>query len=940
MLKDGAIDQSEEEGCVGSLKRRYLESMHKRTKTHCGGCFAIVLLLSFTVSAAYEFLQGDADFADPNQPATLAFDAVELSRELFDIAAEESEEESNHFEGVSFGYEWKDGRSENIFTPKNLQTICTIEQIMFAQSAYGFDLCDPRNINTTQTCVTSFTEEGVDTSIAGNFYRFENASFNFEDCHLLADEVVGNYSDLIYTSLSLSDSSPARFFVNSKTKSTITRSTLLLSHPVEKTAEEKLLDMEQDYFDFFGMEATLFRSVYRNPATLGDIKMSFFNIVLLENEFERMLPSDFIMAFGSMTFVAVWMGIYTKSLFLTVCCTGYILFSIPVSLFMYKVVFRILYFDFIHVLVIFIILGIGADGTFVVIDAYKQSRLLLDDDLERLVYSWSRSTATVFNTSFTTVVAFVVTGFTPLIPLSTFGIFAALCITVNFVFVCTIVPSTVILWERWFVKDKEKGVEKSEVVPELKKENSNSSFEGHFKSKDEAKHTLDALVEGNNRVFEHYYVPAILKCKQVFVLLGLVIGILGVYGVTKVSQLTKPEQWFPEDHTQSIFIEKLILEFLSGEEGEYAEVTVFWGIDKVERDYPARYSGDTETYDDKVIFDDSFDITDFQTQLAIIKMCELLENRTCDEDTCGGFTTLLFPETNTYQGMCTMREFHNWWNVEKNFSVPLNSANETLFYERLGLFVVENPEMARHVGIIGGVVKFFSIEYIMTLKILAPGSEVQNYVDIMDNIIEKYKSFAPASAQSVDYSSPDFVEYALELSLQETVIKGLAITFPIVFVVLLLATGNWILAAFSVIAIAFIVVTVMGFVFAALGWELGIAESIVSIMIVGLSVDYAIHLGHMYTVAGKSEGFESREDKFHYAVLTMGPTVLAGGMTTLGAGAFLFGAQITFFGKMGVLLVLTVTCSLFYSLVFLMSVAAWFGPQGTYANLNRTCSKQ
>merc|ERR1712003_246528 len=119
-----------------------------------------------------------------------------------------------------------------------------------------------------------------------------------------------------------------------------------------------------------------------------------------------------------------------------------------------------------------------------------------------------------------------------------------------------------------------------------------------------------------------------------------------------------------------------------------------------------------------------------------------------------------------------------------------------------------------------------------------------------------YEKSAPASAKLVDYASQEFVQLAVERALISTVVRGLLIIFPVVFLILLLATKNYVLATLSVTAILFIVITVLGIVFTIIGWELGTAESIVAIMI-GLSVDYTVHLGHMYVVAGW-EGYQTR----------------------------------------------------------------------------------
>lgn len=924
-------EEHEVQGC----RARYLDSMYRYRRVHCCGCFGIILFLSFIVGTVYPFLQGEAQFTDPNAYPVIASDMITYSQQLFDSAV--SEEEEVEPNSILFGYQWKDGRNQDIFNSKNLATMCTIEQLVFRQSDFGFGDCDPEN--TTEVCVKA------EASMVERIYSVANSSFNYEDCTPLDEEIVTNYTrDVFYDSLQGTGpfqgiQSPFRFFTDSITQATITRASILLAHPDEEVAKEKLIKMESELFEFFDIEGSFGRSVYRDPAISGDLQVIFFNGILFENEFDRLLPGDFTMIFGSMFSVGVWMGVYTRSFFLTLTNMSYILLSVPTALFFYKMVFQILFFDFIHILVVFIILGIGADGVFVMIDAWKQSRLLFTDEFERLTYAYNRAVATVFNTSFTTVIAFSSTALTPLIPISTFGVFAALCIAVNFVFICTIVPSTILVWESYVKYNVCSKGKVDETVPELKREESNTSF----RSKKETKTVLDDLVGGNNVPFEKYYVPCMLKAKKFVVGLGLLVAILGGVGVTNVSPLTQIEQWLPEDHQLTIFIEDFLLEFLSGEEDEFIALTVFWGVDSIERDTFSRYQGDLDKIDDKLVLDDKFDVSSFDAQLAIIDFCETLENKTCDTTTCQGFDKFALPPTATYEPICTMREFHEWYATQA-FAEPLDGLTKAQFNARIKSFT-EDPALSglnlgSRVGIIDGEVKYFSIEYRLTISQLKPGGEMKKYIEILDDdLIPDYKESAPATVKSINYASGEFVQVSVQDSLVETVTRGLLITFPIVFLVLLFATGNLILAALSCLAILSIVVTVLGFVFTVLEWELGTAESIVAIMIVGLSVDYAIHLGHMYTYAGEKEGIESRIDRFHYAVLTIGPTVLAGATTTLIAGVFLFGAQITFFTKMGVLLTLTVCCSLFFSLFFLMACVAWFGPEGTTGNVSAIVKK-
>jgi len=342
-----------------------------------------------------------------------------------------------------------------------------------------------------------------------------------------------------------------------------------------------------------------------------------------------------------------------------------------------------------------------------------------------------------------------------------------------------------------------------------------------------------------------------------------------------------------------------------------------------------------------VCFDGDFDISDFKVQEATIEACKIIEEQKCDKSTCQGYDSFALPSSESYNGTCPMRDFHVWHMNE--YASTTENIDTATFNERIKEFV-EVPEYAHMrplIGIIDGKVKYFAIEYRMTLPTYQTGDAVANYKEILDkNIIPEYErnskvKSAGAKVKTFNYHTQQFSIAAIQDALAQSVSIGLAITFPIVFLVLIVSTGNFILAVVSCLSIMFTVLTVLGYVFTFLEWELGTTESIAAIMIVGLSVDYAIHLGHMYTHAATEVGLSSRTDRFQYSAMTIGPTVVAGAATTLFAGIFLFGAQLIFFAKMGVLLTLTVCCSLFFSLFFLMGFLAAFGPENSTGDVSK-----
>jgi hypothetical protein len=208
----------------------------------------------------------------------------------------------------------------------------------------------------------------------------------------------------------------------------------------------------------------------------------------------------------------------------------------------------------------------------------------------------------------------------------------------------------------------------------------------------------------------------------------------------------------------------------------------------------------------------------------------------------------------------------------------------------------------------------------------------------------------------------------------EGMYASLTLCFPVTFGVLLFATRNILLASYGILSIGCIVMCVLGWCKLVMGWcvlslaralarrggtpthsththacartvareasslrgltdappaprrYLGTAETIAAVMIVGLSVDYVVHLGHMFLESPL--GSRSREKRVAFSSVAMGVTVVGGAGTTFGAGVIMFACQITFFEKFAVLIPLTIFFSLSYALFFFMPLCAILGPSG------------
>tara|TARA_B110001452_G_C15219166_1_gene422636 strand:+ start:1611 stop:1853 length:243 start_codon:yes stop_codon:yes gene_type:complete len=74
------------------------------------------------------------------------------------------------------------------------------------------------------------------------------------------------------------------------------------------------------------------------------------------------------------------------------------------------------------------------------------------------------------------------------------------------------------------------------------------------------------------------------------------------------------------------------------------------------------------------------------------------------------------------------------------------------------------------------------------------------------------------------------------------------------------------------------------------GFKNGMYESIFTILVVGMAIDYAVHLAHYY-----NEAQGTRYQKAQAAIHGVGVSVLGGAVTTMGAGIPLFATVVIFF---------------------------------------------
>jgi hypothetical protein len=954
-------------------------------------CFIFVILLTAITVATGNMGNSDESEYDWNvtdEEYTENDDMLTNLQDRSDIVTSNPATRTVALSDLSMIVTYKNEKNSDIFTPQNLQRMCYIEAKWFADPDYS-DYCPLQSENST-SC------QDPTESIVALFYG-NNYSAWAPSCPLLTDDEVTATSNMLYGNLSTpSGIIKYGFFSGSdydhKGYTKRTRSLLRVGGPLEGysiTLDEELdqKDQQDDYetffvqvadewIDYLGMKGSFMNSVYRDDSRIdGKIEVVWYSWILNGDIFGDMVDADMAMVIFSVLFVWIWMNIHIDSAFLAAVGMFQIFLSLPVGRFFYGVIGQVKYFSILQSLVIFLVLGIGADDVFVLVDAWRQSAIdvpQLSDEtdnewlMRRMVSSYGRTMQAVFNTSFTTTMAFISTAISPIMPISAFGIYASICIVVNYFFVITMTPAALIIHNKYFggfgpegwcfinnicccckksAKGNEEKPNQEDTGVELKtvdfepanlpsgRRRSSSHTDATPKDIDDITIAITKDTELLSKVlvttFEAEAPPSfgpLQGLKLVSILSVLCNAVLAGFLAAQASTLDlpkEPEQWFPLNHMTQRFIDDSS-KFLLGDEASYPTVSLVWGTKhKLDRgDYnhwvPGKNRGVAE-------LDDNFDVADPDALAVISDSCAKLEAKVCKVDGCDPIGYLVQPGS----VICAVDEFETWHQATYNSSIYDLGAGSADFYSRL-LYFRENTNPTDYpsrswgeiIGVIDDEPVFMVVEATMSMEYEVTNTELGEVLDVAESMMKTLET--TTTAKKVFLASDILAWYATQNALLSGMLVGLAIAFPVAFATLIFATKNVILAFYAIITIGMIVSSVLGS--AALnGWGLGISESIAAVIVVGFSVDYTIHLGHMYDHAN-AHGYQKRVERTRYTILKMGSTVLAGAITTCGSGVFMFACQLTFFNKMAFLICTTIAYSLLYSLTFFVPLLYLLGP--------------
>merc|ERR1711871_1431955 len=470
------------------------------------------------------------------------------------------------------------------------------------------------------------------------YFIVKKKSINLGTIKLTGEQLLGFYLD-------------TDTLTSSPTKSVRTRSMLTVGKPLDgfksstdRADEQKDLyteyfkTVEKSLFKQFNLEWNFLQSAYRTKPKTDNIDVEWFAISMMSNEFQRMLGQDFLAPIGSIVIVLCWILFHTKSGFVGSLGMLQILLSLPFAYTIYRFVFGIRAFSQMHILAIFLVLGVGADDIFVLTDAWHQSKRdvkqtpgssLQEQLTRRMAYAYSRTSIAVFNTSFTTAMAFVSTGISPMMSISTFGWFATIAIAVNYLFVISFTPAALMVSELYINPCCSKICS---AFPAILQRRAKDQVNVEGPGADGIEKKSKPMVE---RFFEDFYAPTILRRFNTrgnvkhFAILSIAIfagyAIQGIYFTVQLTPPTKAEQWFPLDHMMTGITDRMSDNYLGGSDDGYLTMSWVFGISGVDREADNYDMYKPDENRGIAQFDDNLDIYPEANQNAFMNLCDFIE---------------------------------------------------------------------------------------------------------------------------------------------------------------------------------------------------------------------------------------------------------------------------------------------------------------------------
>lgn len=632
-----------------------------------------------------------------------------------------------------------------------------------------------------------------------------------------------------------------------------------------------------------------------------------------------------------LVFVVLWL--HTGSAFLAGIAMAQIFMSFPLAYVIYSYVLQQKYFSGLQVFAVFLLLGIGADDVFVFTDAWKQAALELgpDCDIEnRMITAYRRAVRAMTVTSLTTAAAFFITANSPIMPVSTFGVWAGILILVQFSLIISAYPCALVLWQKHI-----RGricivcvMEKPESEEEMPKPfwitclPQGRLREYFSKQKQEDGHEHRIL----EQFFHGPWVNGVQRIRVILTLISAIIIGVSLYFCFQLEGPSEEQQLLADDHPITRARFSLSDDFGSGNDDRlYVQVT--WGIKDINRAGTSRFkTGDLGA----PILDEAFDLKPAASQRHIFNVCkELRQNKKLVDQRKPPLERV----------RCWIEEFVKWRRKNGRTGFQDYNSDSELVLDIISFATEEVNGEKRNLQYITAQDVMFSSDFTKVIsseiRIFATGLKKRQhkdmwviYSDWQKELKRLGKQGPPATRETISNADYYWIWQITQREIEESVLKGVGAMLAVTTVVLSITTLNIATSIIATIALVGVISSLLACVY-LIGWELGVIESVSAVLSIGYSFDGIAHITTAYSASKETDRFSRTRD----ALTELGISIVFGIVSTMLSAAMLLPATVLLFKRLSILILMTMSHTALWSFVFLPAMLLTFGPQGNFLSL-------
>jgi len=553
-----------------------------------------------------------------------------------------------------------------------------------------------------------------------------------------------------------------------------------------------------------------------------------------------------------------------------------------------------LFYGPVHSLLPFILLGIGVDNAFVIVNAFNRERKVEraaesnEDIAKRCARALARAGASITVTSATDLVAFGISASSSLPALASFCGYAAVGIFFLWLFASTFFTSCLVLDER---RQRDHRRECFCCMNRKQYDDSkDDGFEEDFISK----------------YFRKYHAPAILSTmgKSIILIIFTTLLGFGIWGSFNLSVEDTTRNFIPADSYLNDYIETSDKYFSSG------------GSDlNGGSDFFIVFEGSSDIYAKRDI------LANLETRLTGLSSAPpyIAEPVTAKayRNVMTGLSTYL-EESGTFAIGSAELGNDNWPITEEDFVMALSMYtnfvgpgalySQDVSFSEDGLTIEAIRVKSQYVNLIkevGGEIKDDSTKQIQAME----GTRV---------LIESWGDDVPGA---YIFSDKFIIVEGYKLIRQE-LFTNVGLAFISVAVIVFITIASPVTTLLVTFNVAFCIIEILGFMY-----FLNIAIDSVSVinivLAVGLSIDYSAHVGHCFM----HKGGDSKNERALEALADIGAAVLNGAATTFLAVVVLLFSTSYVFQTLSLQFALTVILGAVHGLILLPVLLSLMGPK-------------